>query len=1035
MPRCVVALMICCTLAMADSRSTAPPRDLRHATPQLHAIINARIVVSPDTTLERGTIVFRDGRIEAVGAGITPPADARLYDLEGKMVYPGLIDPFSEPSPPPGARATGGTAAGTRSDTPPTPPAGPAHWNRQVLADFRVDRAYSPDPELHRKLRSQGIVARLAVPTRGILKGTSALVETSDDEPAQALIKPLVAQHAALTPSRGRFNPETTDESRYPTSPMGAFTLVRQTIYDAQWYASAFAAAGRNPRLAPPHRNAALEALAEQLSAGVPLIIDAPDELYALRAGAIAREFNVAVIIRGSGQEQLRLAEVASMQLPILLPVSFPRPPNVASPEAAMNVSLAELMEWDLAPENPARLHAAGVTIALTSHGLRDKADFLKNVRRAVARGLPKDAALQAMTLTPARLLGVDQVLGTIEVGKSASFVVTDGDLFDEKSRVIDTWVDGKRFEIAPRNVVDIRGKWALSGFEAAAWELSVEGDPTRPTVRLAPPRDSDAPATQPATHPATTRPAAIEGTNVAVQDVRLSFTFKHDSLGIDGKALFSGVFEENAARGVVITPDGGSKPVSLARTAPPTTTPATASRRGRRGSDDTGDAAGPPSTGPSTQPASFAVHYPLGDFGRRSLPEQPSAVVFRNAIVWTCGPAGVIEQGDVLIENGRIKAVGRSLNAPPGAEVVDCSGRHLTPGIIDCHSHMATDGGVNEAGQNITAEVRISDFIDPDDINIYRQLAAGVTAVNILHGSANAIGGQNQVIKLRWGAGPEEMKLAGAPEGIKFALGENPRGANRTNLREGEAEYPQTRMGVEQLIRNAFAAARDYRASQRRASADPAQQLPVRKDLELEAIAEILEGKRWIHCHSYRQDEILALLRLCEEFKVQVGSLQHILEGYKVADAIARHGATASSFSDWWAYKAEVYDAIPYNGALMHGRGIIVSFNSDDAELARRLHTEAAKAIKYGGVPREEALKFVTINPARQLRIDDRVGSIEIGKDADLAIWSAAPMSTYAVCQQTWIDGRRYFDIDEDQQLRRRDQQMRRTLIQKILA
>jgi len=298
------------------------------------------------------------------------------------------------------------------------------------------------------------------------------------------------------------------------------------------------------------------------------------------------------------------------------------------------------------------------------------------------------------------------------------------------------------------------------------------------------------------------------------------------------------------------------------------------------------------------------------------------------------------------------------------------------------------------------------------------------------LHGSANTIGGQNQVVKFRWGALPEEMKFAAAPAGIKFALGENVKRSNWGS----SSRYPQTRMGVEQLLRDAFRAAEDYRRRWKDYRSFK-RGLPPRVDLEQEALVEVLEGKRLIHCHSYRQDEILAFLRVCEEFHVRVATLQHILEGYKVADVMAKHGVGGSSFSDWWAYKFEVYDAVPYNGAIMHEAGVVVSFNSDDAELARRLNLEAAKAVKYGGVPPEEALKFVTLNPAKQLGVDKFVGSIEPGKDADLVLWSASPLSTFSRCEQTWIDGRKYFDRSEDVR-RREEMAARRTaLIQRVIA
>jgi len=357
---------------------------------------------------------------------------------------------------------------------------------------------------------------------------------------------------------------------------------------------------------------------------------------------------------------------------------------------------------------------------------------------------------------------------------------------------------------------------------------------------------------------------------------------------------------------------------------------------------------------------------------------------------------------------------------------------QHITPGLIDCHSHTAIDGDVNEGTQTISAEVRIGDVVDGNDIDLYRQLAGGLTCANLLHGSANAIGGHNQVIKLRWGGTPEGLKFKQAPQGIKFALGENPKQSNwgdRFTIR-----YPQTRMGVEEIIRDEFQAAREYEKRWKEYQKSK-RGMPPRKDFELEAIVEVLNGLRLVHSHSYRQDEILMLMRLAEEYGFRVATFQHVLEGYMVADAMAQHGAGGSCFSDWWAYKFEVYDAIPYNGALMHDEGVVVSFNSDSNEMARRLNTEAAKAVKYGEVSPEEALKFVTLNPAKQLKIDRWVGSLEPGKDADLVLWSGDPLSTYSVCLQTWIDGAKYFDREEDLKMREEVHKERALLIQKALS
>ncbi|CAN5714703.1 amidohydrolase family protein [soil metagenome] len=1089
---CSLLLLLIAPLS-AQPPSTVPPNGLRDNTPACHALVGAKIVTSPGRSIDRGTLVVRDGKIVAVGPvdDVKAPEDARVWDCTGKTIYAGFIDGFNELP-----------VEASKSDPALLDSTGARYWNDRVVPQVRADRIYKPDAETNKKLRSQGFVARLAAPSSGLLKGTSALVGTSDETGAKSIINGQVAQHATLTiprvPRAERAARE--DETTYPDSPMGAFTLVRQALYDAQWYAQAWAAHDANPATRTPERNDALDVLSRQVASKLPFIIDAGDELYFMRADAIAREFDLNLIVRGSGQEYRRLSDVAATKRAVLVPANFTKAPQVGSPEQANNVSLEDLMDWDLSAENPARLDKAGVKIALTTAGLKDKGTFLAAVRRAVVRGLSPDAALRAMTVAPAELFGASRTHGTLDVGKAGSFVITDGDLFNEKTKVLETWVDGKRFEITTVPLFDGRGRWTMklgdrslivtvSGdVEKLSGKITLDRDATtQPSTR---PASTELATTQPATTgPGTTHPGEIDLKHLALANGRLSFTFEGDAMGMKGVIQVSVNVSDSDKpptwMGQAVKPDGSSVLVTASQTAsaaevaatqpttqpsdksaargvanataPPTedqpggtaqvATPSTQTtvasadspadsetdrpRRGRRGGRDA-------TSKPVIKDALFAVNYPLGEFGREDLPEQPAAVVFTNATVGTSGPDGIIANGNVVVDKGKITRIFRSQEAvglPDGATVIDCQGKHLSPGIIDCHSHIATDGGVNESGQAITAEVRIGDFINPDDINIYRQLAGGVTSSNILHGSANPIGGQNQVIKLRWGATAEQMKFENAPPGIKFALGENVKQSNWDISDARRTRYPQSRMGVEQIVRDEFKAALDYQQEREEFNANPNGKLPPRRDLELDAIVEILQHKRWIHCHSYRQDEILALLRVLEEFKVQIGSLQHILEGYKVADAMARHGATASTFSDWWAYKFEVYDAIPYNGTIMHNAGIVVSFNSDDAELARRLNLEAAKAVKYGGVPEAEALKFVTLNPAKQLRIDQYVGSIEVGKDADIVVWNGSPLSTLGRVEQTWVDGRKYFDREIDARARKQMQEMRTALVQRILT
>ncbi|MCI0595974.1 MAG: amidohydrolase family protein [candidate division Zixibacteria bacterium] len=970
--------------------TTTPPEGLRENTPRVFALTNAKLVLSPGNTIEKGTLVIREGVIEAVGANAAVPADATVLDMKGKTIYPGLIDSYSDwglPKPP--QRTPGGPGRRQRAQPEQQEvPRGPRYWNPNVLAHQKADKLFSADEEAAGKLREQGITTVLSVPTKGIFKGASALVNLGEGKPNDLIIKPIVAQHISLqTNSSG---------DDYPNSLMGAIALIRQTLLDAGWYRQAQAAWSRNPKLVRPEVNEALEALNQPVGT---YVIEAGDELDFLRAAKIGKEFTLPVIVRGSGTEYLRLDAIKAAGLPVILPVNFPDPPSVENPDEAVEVTLRELRLWDEAPENPKRLAEAKIPFAFTSATLKDPGNFLKNVKKAVERGLAKNAALAALTTAPARLFGVENKLGTLSAGKAANLVITDGELFAEKTKIRETWVDGKRYEIKPDPLVDVRGKWNLTlstgaqGGDTVLLDLKGEADGPEGNFKIK-------------------KEAKLSKVNLSGK--RLVFSFTGDSVGFKGVVRMGGNVSADEILGTGELADGSAFTWQGKRIAPFVPEP------------DTSKAKKP-------EMASFPPVYPAAEFGRPKTPEQPENVLVKGATIWTSGPQGILENADMLVRRGKIVRIGKNLSAPSGASVIDANGKHLTPGLIDCHSHTGISGNVNESGQTITAEVKIGDVVDPDDISLYRQLAGGLTAANQLHGSANAIGGQNQVIKLRWGVSdPEEMKFEGAIPGIKFALGENPKQSNWGD--QYTTRYPQTRMGVEQIIRDAFKAGQDYQKDW----ADWAKnknRIPPRRDLELETISEILQKKRLVHSHSYRQDEILMLMRVAADFGFTIGTFQHVLEGYKVADEMARLGIGASCFSDWWAYKFEVYDAIPYNGKLMHDAGVVVSFNSDSDELARRLNLEAAKAVKYGGLPPAEALKFVTLNPAKQLRIDGRVGSLESGKDADFVLWSQSPLSTYTVCEQTWVDGRKYFDREEDSKLRAEITRQRALLVQKILA
>ena len=940
-PLYATALGLLILLPLRVDSQTQPPEGLRKNTPAVHAFINARIVQSPGKVIEKGTLVIREGIVESVGTG-APPGDALLWDMAGLSIYPGLIDAYSDyglPKPP--QRQRDGAQEQSR---PPEPKGGSQYWNPQVKSDQKASDLFKPDAKAAEKLRGQGVTSTLAVPTRGIFRGTSALIHTGDESINDLIVQDRVAHHITFQRDQG--------SDGYPQSLMGAIALIRQTLLDADWYEKALAAYGKNPILPRPESNASLAALRELVDKQVPVVIETSNERDLFRADNLAREFGLNIIIRGSGHEYKRLDAVRKAQLSIILPVSFPEAPAVQTPEDALQVSLAELRHWDEAPENPKRLHDAGVQFALTANLLKDQSSFLRQVRKVVERGLPADAALAALTISPARIFGVEKKVGTLEPGKIADFIVTDGDLFQEKTKIRETWIDGTRYIVNPLPQVDTRGKWDVSITEESdKLTLALKGEADALKGSIARQKE------------------AKLGT-VALSGLRLSFSFPGDSLGYSGIVRMTATVNPTEMTGTGEWSDGRNFSWSAVRTAAYTAEPDTSKPK-------------------KPVMASFPPVFPPGEFGRSSIPEQPGVLVVKNATVWTSGPQGIIENGSLLVRQGKIVSVGKNLEIPGGAVVIDAQGKHITPGLIDAHSHTAGDGALNEAGQAISAEVRIGDVLDSDDISIYRELAGGLTCAHVLHGSANPIGGQSQLIKLRWGMLPEQMKFKEAPPTIKFALGENVKQSNWGE--QFTTRYPQTRMGVEQIIRDEFRAALDYEKSWAEFEKDKAG-IPPRRDLELDTILEILHGKRFVHCHSYRQDEILTMMRVAEEFGFRIRVFQHILEGYKVADVMAKHGAGGSSFSDWWAYKLEVYDAIPYNGALMHNQGVLVSFNSDSDELARRLNGEAAKAVKWGGVSEEEALKFVTLNPAKQLKVDHLIGSLEPGKDADFVLWSGPP-------------------------------------------
>ncbi|MGQ0723512.1 MAG: amidohydrolase family protein [Candidatus Eiseniibacteriota bacterium] len=936
----------------------------------VHALTGVTIVTGPGARPVEGTIVIRDGLVESVGRGVEVPEDAVVHRREGRTVYAGFIEPYLR-------LAEGAVPADTALAR-----AGTAHENRRVRADARAADLLPLPEDLLDEMRGAGYAVALVAPAGGVWRGTAAVVSLGDGRAADDVIAADFAQVAA-------FEHAQEDDPTYPNSLMGAIALARQTLLDAGWHRDGWKAWRENGETERPEENAALRALEPVLARAVPVIFESENLEMMPRALAVAGEFGVRPVIVSGGSDEYRAPARTREQLTeagadLVIAVDFPRAPKWVGADEAVDVELDALVHWERAPTNPRELERAGVRFAVTTQGLAKRAYVLARLSAAVRLGLSADAALAALTTEPARVLGIEDRVGTIAPGKAADLVVTTGPLFDPATKLEEVWIDGVRHGEDPRQAqeADVKGKWDLSigaSGEERRWRIEIkrvqaglEGAAVRP--------DSG---------------RALAGLRLERGVLSFALDTLAVTLRLDGKMLAGAASS------------GGEEVPAFARKAP-------------------SDPSGPDdlwTVHSETVPA-----WPP----RADAAQAPRAVLIRDATLWTCAPAGKLEQADLLVVDGRIAAVGRDLGAPRNALVVDAAGRHVTPGLIDCHSHSSIAGDVNECTNSCTAEVRIGDVIDPRSREMYRELAGGLTTANLLHGSCNCIGGQNAVIKLRWGDPAEALLFAEAPPGIKFALGENVKQSNWGG--DYRTRYPQTRMGVEQFIRERFDAALAYRAEWERFRRGGRKGAPPRTDLALDALLEVLDGTRLVHSHSYRADEIIMLIRVAEDYGFRIGTFQHVLEGYKAANEIARHGAGASSFSDWWSFKYEVVEAIPYNGELMWKRGVNVSFNSDSPELSRRLNLEAAKAVKWGDVPEEEALCFVTRNPAVQLGVGELVGTLEVGKHADFVLWSDHPLSDFAVCDETWIDGVRRFSREEDALARAAAMELREKLLAKAL-
>lgn len=988
------------TCGYAQHKILRPTNGVKTKATIWYAFVNG-VVHTDAGTAKKVTLLVKDGRIEKVGGVIKYPKETVEIDLKGQHIYPSLIDLYSgyglaKPK-------------GKKYDPKPqleSSKLGAFSWNESIKAEIRAAASWSPNEKEAKDYRKNGFGFVLSQSMDGICRGTSALVSTGKGEANQLLVLPDAAAHYSF--SKG------TSRQTYPSSLMGAIALLRQTYYDAAYY---------QENQDDLDRDLTLEAFNQQQL--LPQIFEANDQLNILRADKVGEEFNVQYIFKGKGDEYQQIAAIKATNGALILPINFPKAYEVSDPYAARLVSLEQMKHWELAPGNLLAVEQAGIPFCITLNGLKDKADFWKNIRKAIARGLSREAALRALTETPAKLLNMESEIGKLNAGMRANFLITSGEIFEPTTVIRAHWIDGTEYIVQPEVEQDIRGTYILKMNEQER-TLKVVGTKEKPsaTVEYKVVVDSIAPSGDLVLDEINKKPIKVTRTKkvktvlgLKGRQVSLSYQLTDGLYSLSGVVhTDSGIWRGNGTNSkgtwmewAAIKKEKFKAEKKKAKTIEPDTL--------NLGS----------------------VTYPMMAYGFDSLPKQQS-ILIQNATLWTLEQQGTLEQTDLLLQDGKIKKIGKILDvADPNAIVIDGTGMHVTPGIIDEHSHIAISRGVNESGQASSAEASIATVVNSNDVNIYRQLAGGVTSAQLLHGSANPIGGQSAIIKLRWGSLPEDMKYANMPKFIKFALGENVKQSNWGDY--NSVRFPQTRMGVEQVYYDHFIRAKAYMeewnnlgtSTGKRRGKDSGGKKP-HTDLELEVLAEILRKERFVSCHSYVQSEINMLMNVADSMGFTLNTFTHILEGYKVADKMKAHNAGGSTFSDWWAYKYEVNDAIPHNASLMNQMGILTAINSDDAEMARRLNQEAAKGMKYGGMTPEEALKMITINPAKLLHIEDRVGSILEGKDADIVLWTAHPLSIYAQVSKTIVDGKVYFDQQRDREMRKAIAEERTRLVQKML-
>lgn len=953
----------------AYSQSTVFTNGVKDKRVEVFAFTNATLFVDFKTKIENATLVLKEGKVILSGANILIPPGAIVEDLAGAYIYPSFIDLYTDFGMPEIHKGIASRYPQYYSNKK-----GPYSWNQAIKPETNAFEFYNYNDSKANEWRKLGFGAVLSHYKDGIARGTSTFNLLSDGQPTEMMLISKAASHFSF--SKGTSNQE------YPSSLIGAIALIRQTFLDADWYSK-----NQNKET-----NLSLQAINENKK--LPFIFETNNNQSFLRADKIGDEFENQFIIKGSGDEYQLIDQIAASQAKIILPINFPKPFDIDDPFIANQVSWSQLKHWEMAALNPGRLEKENVKFSLTLADMADKKDFLKNLRLAVQYGLSETTALKALTYEPASFIGQEKILGQLRPGFLANFIIVSGNVFDESSVIYENWVKGKKHVILEKPSFDSRGKYDLSIGQEPTFKLIIKGKKEAPEISII------------------SLDSLINKASGSFSgfDINISFAVKRDSLINDFR--LSGNYKNKQFEGFGNGPGGKifnwravfSDTVLL--------------------------------TKPISKPKidslilKAKVKYPFIGYGFDKKPVSQT-ILIKNATVFTSSDLGVLSNTDVLVKNGKIFKIGKGLGSVDAVSI-EGTGKFLTAGIIDEHSHIAAAGGLNEVGKSVTSEVRMGDVIDPTDINIYRQLAGGVTAVQVLHGSANCIGGQSGLIKLKWGETAENMKISNADGFIKFALGENVKQSNWGD--NYVLRYPQTRMGVEQIFADAFVRAKAYESEWKSYFDSKGKLTQPRRNLELEAIVEILNKKRFITCHSYVQSEVNMLIHLADSLGFKVNTFTHILDGYKIADKIAKHGANGSTFSDWWTYKMEVVDAIPQNAFLLSKNGINTCINSDDPEMGRRLNQEAAKSIKYAKMDSLEAWKMVTLNPAKALHLEKRMGSVAEGKDADLVLWSKNPLSIDAIVDYTLVDGVIYFDRFESETMKKELDKEKNRLIQKTI-